>query len=120
MAKSLKEIRKDLGLTQVEIAESLGITHPTYNVYENGKKKFPPHLIKILKDKYNVDYTESISDEVIPSNQIIKEALSLITETVKMLKENNEAIMKDHNLYRSIIEKAHKEGKLKLEGVIKV
>lgn len=58
--KTLKEIRKELCLTQVEIVEALDITHSTYNVYENGRKKFPQYLVKILKDKFNVDYNPDV------------------------------------------------------------
>lgn len=54
--KTLKQIRKDLGLTQAEIGSELGITHTTYNIYENNKKPFPEHLVKLLKEKFNVDY----------------------------------------------------------------
>lgn len=59
--KNLKDIRKELGLTQVELATSLGIAHATYNVYENNKKKFPEHLIQKLKEIYNIDYISNIS-----------------------------------------------------------
>jgi transcriptional regulator with XRE-family HTH domain len=61
---SLKNIRKGLKLTQSEMALSLGIEQPTYNIYENNKKTFPEHLIEKLKEIYNIDYnpTEPIKE----------------------------------------------------------
>lgn len=35
----VKSVRKSKGITQIEIAEKLGITQPTYNRHESGEAK---------------------------------------------------------------------------------
>lgn len=44
----LKEARKDLGLTQSEFAEKLGMTLNAYNLIENGKRNLTERHIKAI------------------------------------------------------------------------
>jgi transcriptional regulator with XRE-family HTH domain len=43
----VKARRKELGLTQVQMAERLGVTQPTYAAFESGR--FDPKLSQIIK-----------------------------------------------------------------------
>ena len=70
--ESLKRFRKEFGLTQKEVAKSLGITQPAYSQYEflfNGKPKTPrTDVIKKLATAYNVsaDYLLGLTDDPTP------------------------------------------------------
>jgi putative transcriptional regulator len=49
-SKRLKELRKKANLTQVEVAEKLGISQPAYASWERGvKKPTQENLVKIAK-----------------------------------------------------------------------
>ena len=47
LANRLKELRGDLGLTQAELAEKVGVTRKTVNTVENGV--FTPSALLALK-----------------------------------------------------------------------
>lgn len=50
MSNRLRLIRKDLGLTQIEVAKYLGIDQVTISKYELSKRKFPIKLaIKMIE-----------------------------------------------------------------------
>ncbi len=46
----LKELRKDKGLKQKDMAEYFGISQSTYCDFENGKKKMPLTMLDSLAD----------------------------------------------------------------------
>ena len=54
----LKDLRKNAGLTQVEIAKKLGIAQTTYSALENGKALIPDDQVKQLSEIFNVDEAE--------------------------------------------------------------
>lgn len=61
----IKELRKEKGKTQQEIADILNTERGYYNKYEKGKHPLPiEHLIKLTK-YYNVtsDYILGLSDK---------------------------------------------------------
>ena len=57
-SERLKKLRKDAGLTQVDVAEKLGISQPAYASWERGiKKPTQGNLVKLSKILYvSVDY----------------------------------------------------------------
>lgn len=57
-SERLKKLRKDAGLTQVDVAEKLGISQPAYASWERGiKKPTQENLVKLSKILYvSVDY----------------------------------------------------------------
>ncbi|WP_308515364.1 helix-turn-helix transcriptional regulator [Sphingomonas flavescens] len=55
LANSLKERRTELGLTQAELAERVGVTRKTVNTVENGV--FTPSTILALKLAEALDRT---------------------------------------------------------------
>lgn len=61
------KLRKEKGVTQLEIAEEFGIRKSTVSMYENGKRKMPYKMqIKYLKfrnndkDKILIEYMEGM------------------------------------------------------------
>lgn len=57
-SERLKKLRKDTGLTQVDVASKLGISQQAYASWERGiKKPTPENLVKLSKILYvSVDY----------------------------------------------------------------
>ncbi|WP_455441249.1 helix-turn-helix domain-containing protein [Streptococcus parasanguinis] len=57
-SERLKKLRKDAGLTQVDVAEKLGISQPAYASWERGiKKPTQENLVKIAQIlNVSVDY----------------------------------------------------------------
>ena len=64
LAKRLKELRTERGLTQREVAEALGIHSVTYLHYEKGQLKPPLALLADMAKFYGetVDYLLGIED----------------------------------------------------------
>ena len=46
MTKSIEKLRKDKNISQVEMAQKLGLPVSTYNVYENGNRKVPEEIAR--------------------------------------------------------------------------
>lgn len=53
----LKEARKRTGLTQIQIAEKLGITAQSYSQYETGKRRPKSDTLSKIADALNVGYS---------------------------------------------------------------
>lgn len=83
--ENLKYLRKSKDLTQKEIAEDLGITQPTYQQWESGKRSPTAETLEKLADYFDVttDYLlgrEDKEDEVSPWTATVARA------TVKLIK----------------------------------
>ena len=50
----LKELRKEKGFLQREVAEAINVSRPTYNHWENGKGEVDFENLKKLAEFYNV------------------------------------------------------------------
>ena len=66
-SERLKKLRKDAGLTQVDVAEKLGISQPAYASWERGvKKPTQENLVKIAQIlNVSVDYLVGNSQETL-------------------------------------------------------
>lgn len=64
-SERLKKLRKEAGLTQVDVAEKLGISQPAYASWERGvKKPTQDNLVKIAQVlNVSVDYLVGNSEE---------------------------------------------------------
>ena len=64
----LRDIREDLDITQIEVANYLHIKQNTYSQYENGLRQIPIDLLIELSKFYNtsVDYLLGLTDEKKP------------------------------------------------------
>ena len=54
IAKNLKELRKQFGLTQKQVAEHLGVIYQTYQAYEIGTNIPPVKNLVKLAELYDV------------------------------------------------------------------
>lgn len=55
MQERIKAIRKDLGLTQQEFADRMGMERGTYSLYEIGKNTPSQTAIALICRTYNID-----------------------------------------------------------------
>lgn len=64
-SERLKDLRKQAGLTQVDVAEKLGISQPAYAAWERGvKKPTQENLVKIAQVlNVSVDYLVGNSED---------------------------------------------------------
>ena len=60
--EKLKELRKQKGLSQVEAAESLGITQSTYSKYESGQRQPDNEMLKKLSELFNISIDDLLSN----------------------------------------------------------
>ena len=67
IAEALKRFRKEFNLKQKDVADTLGVKQPTYNVYESKSVPSAAVIVKLAK-AYNVttDYLLGQSDEPRP------------------------------------------------------
>ena len=65
-SERLKDLRKQAGLTQVDVAEKLGISQPAFASWERGvKKPTQENLVKIAQIlNVSVDYLVGNSEEI--------------------------------------------------------
>ena len=52
--KNLKEARLKLNLTQIEVAEKLGVAKSTYSMYESGTREPNINTMKKIADVFNI------------------------------------------------------------------
>ena len=60
MAMSIKAARVNAGLSQVQVAEKLGVTQRTVSFWENGKSLPNARHIKDICELYGVHYDDII------------------------------------------------------------
>ena len=62
----IKELRKEEGKTQKEVAEKLGVTSQCLGYYENGKSHPSPEMLMKIADYFlvSVDYLIGRSDDL--------------------------------------------------------
>ena len=61
----LLEIRKELGLTQKDVAKKIGIYHTTLHNYERGARKIPMFQIDNLCALYGVEKESLLKKEFV-------------------------------------------------------
>lgn len=59
-SKNLKEYRLSIGLTQVEMAQHLGMTERGYRYYENGQREPNLSTLVVIADYLNVSIDDLI------------------------------------------------------------
>lgn len=100
--EELKQIIKDSGIKLSEILDKSGIKQRTlYNLYE--KQKIEQHFLDKLSFLLP-NVAKSEHDDTVTSDTLSR-AFKLIEMTIAMNKEIFDAVKKDNELYRKIIDK---------------
>lgn len=83
----LKELREDINLTQLEVAEKLSLTRQTISRYETGDIEPPISTLIKLADLYNcsLDYLTGRTKERYNINLLSKEKKIFLEEFIKSL-----------------------------------
>lgn len=58
----LREVRKDAGLTQKQIAKLIGISKSSYGHYEIGRRKLPVEIAKDIGKALDINWWELYED----------------------------------------------------------
>lgn len=76
----LTVLRKEKGLTQVQLGEKIGVTNKTISRWENGNYLPSVDMLKLLSDEFDVTINEIINGERINNNDYKKVADENISE----------------------------------------
>ena len=68
-AERLKQLRKEKGMTQIELAKTIGVSNGTVAMWETGKRRPSFELLERLSDVFDrrLDYILGASDDPLPS-----------------------------------------------------
>ena len=66
MRELIRELRKEHGLTQQQLADYLQIDRSTYAYYESGRTKLPIDSVVKLAHFYQVSYAALLGPEPVP------------------------------------------------------
>ena len=69
-SERLKELRKNMGYTQKEIAEQIGTSQPSYQNWEKGSRKPSRETIQKLADFFNVSTDYLLCQTDIPNSTL--------------------------------------------------
>ena len=85
IGKFIAEMRKEQNLTQIDLAEKLGISNKTVSKWECGNGMPDYALVESLCEVLNINVNELLSGERLPSKEYNKKAeenmMSLIQES---------------------------------------
>lgn len=91
-ANKLKELRKQSGLTQKQLADKIGVTTQTVSYYENQYRIPSPEMLIKLAQIFNVsaDYLLGINNEkFINISDLDDEEIQYVLNTIQMLRNKN-------------------------------
>lgn len=94
-SERLKKLRKDAGLTQVDVAEKLGISQPAYASWERGiKKPTQENLVKIAK-LFNASIDTLVSNDKTDGIDLSEVELLFRTTSDNMSNEEKEVFKQE-------------------------
>lgn len=94
-SERLKKLRKDAGLTQVDVAEKLGISQPAYASWERGiKKPTQDNLVKIAK-LFNASIDTLVSNDKTNGIDLSEVELLFRTTSDNMSNEEKEVFKQE-------------------------
>ena len=96
-SERLKNLRKQAHLTQVDVAEKLGISQPAYASWERGiKKPTQENLVKIAKIlNISIDYLVGNSDESLKKDELDNVELIFRMKSKGLTDEEKEIFKKE-------------------------
>ena len=69
--ENLKCAREELGMSQKDVAERIGVAKSTYSLYESGNREPNVQTIKKIADVLNVSADELLGISLLPAPQTI-------------------------------------------------
>lgn len=103
----MKWIREDLGLSQKEFGDSVGVSYSAIGLYENGKRSVPEPIKKSVCREHNVNYLflttgigepytnlpDTILEELALQYDLTDEEKSLVRDFCDLPKDQRRIIM---------------------------
>jgi len=90
--EKIKQLRLERGLSQIELANKIGVAKSTYSLYESGKRE--PDVLKIKKIAAALNTTgDELLGTSIKNNELSKEAMSL-AEKYDSLDDRGKSVVK--------------------------
>ncbi len=98
-SERLKELRKNKGYTQKEIAQELNIAQSSYADWERNKKKPTQEKLTLIADFFNVSTDYLLGQTDIPNSTLEADIDTAIDNSVAYngipIKDNDRMIIKD-------------------------
>lgn len=67
LGSRIAEVRKRLGITQMQLAETLAVSQQTVNAYESGQRRVPVSMLPLLAHTLAVSLEELIGEPAAPA-----------------------------------------------------
>lgn len=89
----LAAVRAAVGLTQVQFAESIGLTDRAYSNYERGTREVPATVVRSLLDVYNIDPVWLLNGVAVEPEYVIerKVDMQLLAEVIDVVAQELKA-----------------------------
>jgi transcriptional regulator with XRE-family HTH domain len=92
--ENISNARKTAGITQEDMAKSLGITQPAYSYYETGEKPIPLNKIKTISEILSIPAKSLLGDD------IFNDSDEVINSINKNLERIADTLDKLYNLFQ--------------------
>ncbi len=88
---NIKIFRTELGLTQQELANELGINRISISDYERGKTDTPLFIIKAIEQRFRNKQSKLLAKKnksLVRDNKILKEKIKFLEKKLTILESN--------------------------------
>ncbi len=93
ISKFIADLRKDQGLTQEQLAESLGVSNKSVSRWENGQSMPDYSIIVKLCNKLNITVNELLSGEKLKKDQYNEKLEQNLIEMVKQKEQSDKKML---------------------------
>lgn len=85
LGKRIAGLRKELGITQTQLAETLGISQQLIAAYETGSRKIPASMLPTLAKIFAVSLEQLVGIEAMPAKRGPASTLQRQIEQISMM-----------------------------------
>lgn len=89
IGKFIAKKRKEMNMTQAELASKLGVTDRAVSHWENGRRLPDISLFKLICEIFDISVNELLNGEEIKKNDVLKKFDDNIINTLNFNKKNN-------------------------------
>lgn len=89
IGKFIAKKRKEMNMTQAELASKLGVTDRAVSHWENGRRLPDVSLFKLICEIFDISVNELLNGEEIKKNDVLKKFDDNIINTLSFNKRNN-------------------------------
>lgn len=97
-AARLKKLRKDFGLTQMEMSERLFIKQSSYSKYETNNADLDLSLLQKSKEQFNIDLLEFIYENNLDENKEVGNPTEEVNRNTSSIPKDNYYALIQENL----------------------